>query len=94
MLRYKTRISVQEKTLLDTIQEIGHGEIYSPRLQLRMPLEVDAEVSLNSLDLLSLMRSGVQISILTIHAGEPTFAEIDEAKNGFRCRKKLRFPKP
>lgn len=91
MLRYKARVSGEERRLIDTIHKIGYGEIYSPKVEGQLHNEV-ADVSANVKDLLDLIRSGAPVSIIIIHQNEPVYAEVDQLIDGFRCRKKVRFP--
>ncbi len=91
MLRYKARISGEERKLIDTITKIGYGEIYSPKIEDKLHNEV-ADVSANVRDLLDLIRSGAPVSIIIIHQNEPVYAEVDQLIDGFRCRKKVKFP--
>jgi hypothetical protein len=91
MLRYKIRISGEERKLINTIQRIGFGEIYSPKVEAQLHNEV-VDVSANVKDLLDLIRSGIPVSIIIIHQNEPVYAEVDQLIDGFRCRKKVRFP--
>ncbi len=91
MIRYKARISGEERKLIDTIQKIGFGEIYSPKVEGQLHDEV-IDVSANVRDLLDLIRSGTPVSIIIIHQNEPVYAEVDQLVDGFRCRKKVRFP--
>lgn len=91
MLRYKARISGEERKLIETIQKIGYGEIYSPKVDEQLHNEV-ADISANEKDLLDLIRSGAPVSIIIIHQNEPVYAEVDQLIDGFRCRKKIKFP--
>ncbi len=91
MLKYWVRVSGEERKLIETIRKIEFGEIYSPKVEDREHSEV-AEVSGNVSDLLDLIRTGMPISIITIHQSEPVYAEVDQLVDGFRCRKKVRFP--
>ena len=91
MLRYKARISGEERRLIETIQKIGYGEIYAPKMEGQLHNEV-ADVSTNVKDLLDLIRSGAPVSIIIIHQNEPVYAEVDQLIDGFRCRKKVKFP--
>ncbi len=91
MLKYMVRISREEQKLIETIQKIGYGEIYSPKTEIQPHTEI-LEVSANIADLLDLVRSGTPISIIIIHQYEPVYAEVDQLMDGFRCRKKVRFP--
>jgi hypothetical protein len=91
MLKYFVRISGEERKLIETIQKIGYGEVYSPKVETGPQTEI-LEVSANVADLLDLVRSGAPISIITIHQYEPVYAEVDQLMDGFRCRKKVKFP--
>lgn len=91
MLKYMVRISGEERRLIETIRKIGYGEIYSPKVEIQPHTEI-LEVSANIADLLDLVRSGTPISIITIHQFEPVYVEVDQLMDGFRCRKKIKFP--
>jgi len=91
MLRYKANVSGEERRLIETIQKIGFGEIYAPKMEGQQHSEA-AEVSANVKDLLDLIRSGAPVSIITIHQNEPVYAEVDQLIDGFRCRKRIKFP--
>jgi hypothetical protein len=91
MLKYFVRISGEERKLIDTIRRIGYGEIYSPKVEAQAQTDV-MEVSANLADLLTLVRSSTPISIIIIHQNEPVYAEVDQLIDGFRCRKKVKFP--
>lgn len=91
MLRYNTKVTAEERQFLDAIHRVEYGEIYSPKLK-PGALDQEASVSENARDLLNTVREGTEISILTIHAGEPVYAEVDQVIGGFRCRKKVKFP--
>ena len=87
----RVEISEREYDLLQTMAEIGFGEIYGldPEPQ---PKTIEAQVSKNFQDLLEIMREGARISVLTVHQGEPVTAEIDEKIKDFRCRKRVKLP--
>ena len=92
MLQFTVLVSKKEKDLLDTIRGLGYGEIFGAEIQ-DAPKTIHVDVSVYGQDLIDLLRSGVQyIDVLTVHAGEPVMAEIDQESYGFRCRKKTKFP--
>lgn len=89
------RITLPEANLIDTIQFVKYGELYGVEIpdesNLLMPFE--RALSQAMIDLINQIRNGGQyIDVLTIHNGQPTCAEYDFKLNGFRCRKKVRFP--
>ena len=85
------RVSRVEKLLLDTIDEVDYGEIYSVIIA---PEVHDLNVDVNEArrEVIETLRTGKEISILVIHQGEPAYMEIDEKTLGFRCRKKHKLP--
>lgn len=92
MVSYKVKVSRQEQKLLDTIRAIGYGELFGVEID-DAPKEINLDVSMNCQDLIEMIRNGAQhIDVLTIHQGEPVMAETDYKDNGFRCRKKTKFP--
>ena len=91
MLRYETKVTADEQALLVAVQKVEYGEIFSPKIT-PGPIDVPVTISANAKDLLDLVRDGVTISILTVHGGEPVYAEVDQMIGSFRCRKKVKFP--
>jgi hypothetical protein len=90
----KLIVSKSEKKLLDATRYVRFGEMFSVEVPDGF-YEVPEQLSTAEADLLNFIRSGhPHIDILSVHAGEPTCAEIDFCLNGFRCRKKARFPIP
>ncbi len=92
MLKYKAVVNSQIAVLITTTRSLRFGELYGVEIDLdgdQYPLEV----SKNEYDLIEAIYNGLQhIDVLTIHNGEPVRAEVDEKTNGFRCRKKIKFP--
>ena len=85
-------VSCSELELLEAIREVEHGEMYGVEVDVTEPT-ITAQLSQSARDLLDTIRNGIQyIDVLTIHNGEPSLAEVDFKKNGFRCRKKIKFP--
>lgn len=85
-------VSGPEHALIETIQALQYGELYGVQVDAE-DRWVDCEVSPAMRDLLGYIRDGAQhIDILTVHNGQPTLAETDLLLNGFRCRKKVKFP--
>lgn len=86
------KVSDSELELLNAIREVEHGEMYGVEVDVTEPY-VTLGVSQPCADLLTMIRNGIQyIDVLTIHNGEPSLAEVDFKKYGFRCRKKIKFP--
>ena len=85
------RVSRVEKLLLDTIDAVDYGEIYSVIIA---PEVHDLNIDVNEArrEVIETLRTGKEISILVIHQGEPAYMEIDEKTLGFRCRKKHKLP--
>ena len=85
-------LSLPEANLVDTIQFVQFGELFG----VEIPSEentLERQVSPAMLELILYIRTGCQyIDVLSIHNGQPTFAETDFKKNGFRCRRKVKFP--
>ena len=93
MLQCTVLVSRQERDLLDAIRGLVYGEIFGADID-DAPKTFNVVVSVYAEDLIDLLRSGVQhIDVLTVEKGEPTFAEIDQISEGFRCRKKIKFPR-
>ncbi len=92
MLKYKAVVNSQIAVLITTTRSLRFGELYGVEIDLdgdQYPLEV----SKNEYDLIEAIYNGLQhIDVLTVHNGEPVRAEVDEKTNGFRCRKKIKFP--
>ncbi len=85
-------VSTPEYYLLEAIREIKYGELFGVQVDDNHPW-IEYEVSPNDLDLLEYIRDGAQyIDVLTVHNGQPVLAETDFKLNGFRCRKKVKFP--
>lgn len=92
MVRYTMVVTEQEARLLDTTRQLCHGELFGVELPDERPV-LPMELTANERDLIAVFRDGVRyLDTLTIYRSEPVFAEIDSKVNGFRCRKKLKFP--
>jgi hypothetical protein len=97
LLSSLTVISLPEANLIDTIQQLQYGELYGIEIEVtdldNEDLSLSRTLSPAMRDLISYIREGCQsIDILTIHNGQPTCAETDFKLNGFRCRRKTKFP--
>jgi len=78
--------------LIQTIREIGYGEMYGVELNMATP-ETIMDVSHNERDMVRFILDGnPYLDVLTIHDSQPVYAEQDFASRGFRCRKKTKFP--
>lgn len=85
-------VSRNECDLLETIEEIGHGEIYGLEISSQSPT-IEVRIASANRDLLNAIRNGLQyIDVLTIHDGEARMAEVNYKTNGFSCRRKIKFP--
>jgi hypothetical protein len=93
MLKYKTIVNSQIAVLITTMRSLRFGEMYGVEIDLDGDDLFPLEVSKNEYDLVQEIHNGLQhIDVLTVHNGEPVRAEVDEKTNGFRCRKKIKFP--
>ena len=82
-----------EHLLLVAIRDMKFGEMYDVDIPECDDKPVQEELTPCQRDLIEAIRNGLQeISILSIHNGEPAFAETDCVIRGFRCRKKIKFP--
>lgn len=85
-------LSTPEYELLETIKAIRYGELFGVQVD-DQGKWIDYELTPEQHDLIEYIRDGAQyIDILTVHHGQPTLAETDLKINGFRCRKKIKFP--
>ncbi len=93
MIRLFTElISTPEYYLLEVIQDIQFGELFGVQVDDNAKW-IEYEVSPAMQCLLEYIRDGAQyIDILTVHNGQPVLAETDMKLQGFRCRKKVKFP--
>lgn len=93
MVRSSTElVSTPEYLLLEVIKEIQYGELFGVQVD-DQDKWIEYEISPAMLDLVGYIREGAQhIDILTVHNGQPVLAETDLKLNGFRCRKKIKFP--
>jgi hypothetical protein len=93
MLQYRmTAVSDAEAALIETIRDVQYGEIYGAEVEDQPP---DARIELTEKEkcLIDLIRGGSQyLSVITVHGGEPAYAEDDKKVNGFSCRIKYKFP--
>lgn len=91
MLRYTVTTYTNTVELLKTMRSLGYGEIYGVEIVFTGPA-VEVEVSKNERDLVDYLDGTPKIDVLTVHQGEPVLAETNCVDNGFRCRKKVKFP--
>ncbi len=93
MLKYKAVVNSQTAVLITTTRSLRFGELYGVEIELDGDDLFPLEVSKNEYDLIEAIHNGLQyIDVLTVHNGEPVRAEVDAKTNGFRCRKKIKFP--
>jgi len=93
MLQLNIDITQREKDLIEAIREVKFGEMYGVEIQSQSYFSEHVILTPSQHDLIQAIRNGLQdISVLSIHNGDPAFAEVDEVINGFRCRKKIKFP--
>ena len=91
MLNSKMKVSVSENALILTIRELEFGEMFGVEVD-DQKLEIDMAISTPERGLIEFLRDGNQkIDVLRIHQGDPACAETDFKKNGFKCRKKIKF---
>ena len=85
-------LSTKEFKLLETIRAIAFGELFG----VEIPVEenwIEEELHPAERDLVEFIRAGGQyIDVLTVHHSLPVIAETDMKLNGFKCRKKVKFP--
>ncbi len=85
-------VSKEESDLLWTIRELGFGELYGVEIR-DGPKDTVFRANQQEADLIEAIRAGNQyLDVLYVHQGSPIMVEIDFKVNGFRCRKKIRFP--
>lgn len=85
-------VSTAEYALLVAMREVQFGNLYGVEIKDQRPI-VTQQLSQAEKDLIGYIRAGAQyIDILTVHNGQPTLAETDIKLNGFRCRKRVKFP--
>jgi hypothetical protein len=85
-------LSDEENSLLWAIRELGFGELYGVEIK-DGTRAIEQTASIAERDLIETIRRGNQyFDVLYVHQGSPIMAEIDFKLNGFRCRKKIRFP--
>jgi hypothetical protein len=92
VLRYSMRVTSAEQTLVETIQKLRFGEMYSLKVGQTPDVQFPLTTSANVRDLLELLREWGRVDVLTVHEGEPVTAELDYQENGYRCRKRIKFP--
>lgn len=92
MVLSKMILSDEEKQLVEAIHDVNYGEIYGVEISGGNP-QHHFEVSANVEDLIEAIRDGLNnISVLSIHQGEPVMAEVDYKMGRLHCRKKTKFP--
>lgn len=77
--------------LLSTIRELGYGEMFGVTVN-ETGETIEAELNQNERELVAWLEENSEIDILTVHNGKPVLLEVDYKQNGFRCRKKVKFP--
>jgi hypothetical protein len=92
MLKLYVSAPASLEKLVQTTRDLKYGEMFGLDLDLGTP-EKQFSVSQSEKDLVRFILDGnPYISVLTVHGGEPVLAEQDFVMNGFRCRKKTKFP--
>jgi hypothetical protein len=75
------------------MQQVRFGEMFGVEIPSSEPYLDYHGASQTEQDLIFVIRSGIQyIDVLTVHNGQPVTIELDQEINGFRCRKKIKFP--
>lgn len=91
MIKYIRNVSMPESRLIDTIRELGFGELYGVNIPETVYLNAK-ELAEPEWKLVTFIRAGhPTIDVLSVHQGLPALAENDGEFNGFRCRKKTKF---
>ena len=92
MQTFAVELTEDEAQLIEALREVAFGEVYGVCLT-EGPVGRLRRLSSAERALILEMRDGTKdISVLHVHEGQPTYAEVDEKIKGFRCRKKIRFP--
>jgi len=80
-----------ERSILDDIEDIGHGELYDIEYSDQQPEKV-VQVSQKILKLFRILKNIKRASKLVIHDGEPSILEYSTTtENGRRCLKRIKF---
>ena len=85
------KISIAENGLIKVIRHLQFGTIYGVEVPAE-ELKLISDLTIEEIDLVHFAREHPYIDVLTIHAGKPATAEVDFVDEGFRCRKKHKFP--
>jgi len=94
MLHFKgitKKVSVVENNLIKVTRHLQFGTIYGVEVQ-QEDKTLITDLALEESDLIDYVREHPYIDVLTVHAGRPATAETDYMNDGFRCRKKHKFP--
>ena len=84
-------LSVYEKGLLDEIENLAYGELYSVRHR-EQELTFNLRISFKRKNFIQALRERKFIDRLTIHDCEPVAAEIRcNTESGRECLQKLKF---
>jgi len=88
---HSTRIDKAVFNLIQTIRNLGYGEMFGVRIELTG--DPTSEQLNNAEEMLAMIiEEGVQyIDVLTVHDGKPAMLETDFKMNGFHCRKKTKI---
>ena len=85
------KVSDIEKSLIETCRRLKFGTIYGLEV-LQEEQNRTINLTVEESQLIEFVRENQYIDVLTVHAGRPAIAETDFVDNGFRCRKKIKFP--
>jgi hypothetical protein len=90
MIKSSIQVSNNVEQLILTIRSLNFGEIFSVNPDLEENVR-EMEVSANEKALIDTLHEHRKIDIITVHQGEPVYAEIDKVTNKFRCRQKIKL---
>lgn len=92
MIQSIRNLSVPEIKLLNAVRDLGFGEIFGADVP-DAPCTLMMDLNEAEWKLVNWLRAGhTHIDVLSVHMGMPALAETDYEKDGFRCRKKTKFP--
>jgi hypothetical protein len=84
-------VTENERSILEDIDEIGHGELYDLRHVDQLPEKL-IDVSKKFVRFFRILKSIKQASKLIIHNGEPSVLEYrTTTTSGRRCLKRIKF---
>lgn len=85
-------LSPIEKSIVDDIDEVGHGILYDLYHWDKPEPKEQVEVHEATAHLIQELRRAGKLEQVVIAGGLPTYAEVEtETENGRRCRKRLKL---